>query len=132
MNASDIIRLLNSNHYPPADLTAVEKLCRDYPEFSAAHLLKVRILEAQGQDKQKELKLAAVYAMNRMKLLQLVQEVEKGPEPEPEPESGEEDTGIIQGRFDIEYARAGGEHVGKVHLRGRAHQRHAGTGNRPA
>ena len=86
MNASDIIRLLNSTHYPPADLAEVEKLCRDYPEFSTAHLLKVRILEAQGRDKQRELKLAAVYTMNRKKLLQLVKEVEKGPEPEAGPD----------------------------------------------
>ena len=96
MNASDIIRLLNSTHYPPADLAEVEKLCRDYPEFSTAHLLKVRILEAQGHDKQSEVKLAAVYAMNRMKLLQLVKEVENVPEPEAEPEGAKEDTEIIQ------------------------------------
>ena len=94
MNASDIVRLLNSNHYAPADLEAVDKLCRDYPEFTTAHLLKVRLLEALGHDKQQQLKVAAVYSMNRQKLLQLVTEVE--PVAEPEPETVEEETEIIQ------------------------------------
>jgi hypothetical protein len=94
MNASDIVRLLNSNHYAPADLEAVDKLCRDFPEFTTAHLLKVRLLEAMGHDKQQELKVAAVYSMNRQKLLQLVTEVE--PVSEPEPETEEEETEIIQ------------------------------------
>jgi len=94
MNASDIVRLLNSNHYAPADLEEVDKLCRDFPEFSTAHLLKVRILEALGYEKQKQLKVAAVYSMNRQKLLQLVSEVEQIPEQETEtPEEKEE---IIQ------------------------------------
>jgi hypothetical protein len=94
MNSSDIVRFLNSNHYSPADLEEVNNLCRDYPEFSTAHLLKVRILEALGHDKQDQLKVAAVYSMNRKKLLQLVSEVERIPEPEPEPHL--EHTEIIQ------------------------------------
>jgi len=94
MNASDIVRLLNTNHYAPADLEEVNKLCRDYPEFSTAHLLKVRILEALGYEKQEQLKLAAVYSMNRKRLLQLVTEVEQIPEPVTE--SAVEDTEIIQ------------------------------------
>jgi hypothetical protein len=93
MNASDIIRLLNTNHYAPADLEEVSKLCRNFPEFSTAHLLKVRIMEALGYEKQQQLKIAAVYSMNRKKLLQLVTEVkqttEAGPEPEPVEEIGE-------------------------------------------
>ena len=93
MNASDIIRLLNTNHYAPADLEEVNKLCRNFPEFSTAHLLKVRIMEALGYEKQQQLKIAAVYSMNRKKLLQLVAEVkqnsEAGPEPEPVDEIGE-------------------------------------------
>ena len=93
MNASDIIRLLNTNHYAPADLEEVNKLCRNFPEFSTAHLLKVRIMEALGYEKQQQLKIAAVYSMNRKKLLQLVSEVkqnsEAGPEPEPVDEIGE-------------------------------------------
>jgi len=93
MNASDIIRLLNTNHYAPADLDEVNKLCRNFPEFSTAHLLKVRIMEALGYEKQQQLKIAAVYSMNRKKLLQLVSEVkqnsEAGPEPEPVDEIGE-------------------------------------------
>jgi hypothetical protein len=89
MDASDIVRLLNSNHYAPADLAEVEKLCRDFPEFSAAHLLKVRIMEALGYEKQQQLKLAAVYSMNRKKLLELVKEVELNLEPEPVTEGKE-------------------------------------------
>ena len=60
MNASDIIRLLNTNHYAPADLEEVNKLCRNFPEFSTAHLLKVRIMEALGYEKQQQLKIAAI------------------------------------------------------------------------
>jgi len=82
MNASDIVRLLNSDHYAPADLDEVNKLCRVLPEFSTAHLLKVRIMEALGYEKQQQLKVAAVYSMNRKKLLQLVTELERSREPE--------------------------------------------------
>ena len=98
MNASDIIRLLNTNHYAPADLDEVNKLCRNFPEFSAAHLLKVRIMEALGYEKKQQLKVAAVYSMNRKKLLQLVNEVKQAsePEPEPEPEPVDEIGEIIQ------------------------------------
>ena len=85
MNASDIIRLLNTNHYAPADLDEVNKLCRNFPEFSTAHLLKVRIMEALGYEKKQQLKVAAIYSMNRKKLLQLVSEVKQASEPEPEP-----------------------------------------------
>jgi len=85
MNASDIIRLLNTNHYAPADLDEVNKLCRNFPEFSTAHLLKVRIMEALGYEKKQQLKVAAVYSMNRKKLLQLVSEIKQASEPEPEP-----------------------------------------------
>ena len=96
MNASDIIRLLNTNHYAPADLEEVNKLCRDFPEFSTAHLLKVRIMEALGYEKQQQLKIAAVYSMNRKKLLQLVTEVKQTPGAGPEPEPADETTEIIQ------------------------------------
>ena len=85
MNASDIIRLLNTNHYAPADLEEVNKLCRNSPEFTTAHLLKVRIMEALGYEKQKQLKIAAVYSMNRKKLRQLVTEAKLAPEEEPAP-----------------------------------------------
>jgi hypothetical protein len=94
MNASDIVRLLNSNHYAPADLEEVDKLCKEYPEFSTAHLLRVRILEALGHDKQQQLKVAAVYSMNRKQLLKLVTEVEQIPEQETE--VAEEKEEIIQ------------------------------------
>jgi hypothetical protein len=72
----------------------VNKLCIDFPEFTAAHLLKVRILEALGYEKQKELKLAAVYSMNRKKLHQLVTEVRKTTEVAAE--STDESPDIIQ------------------------------------
>jgi len=96
MNASDIIRLLNTNHYAPADLEEVNKLCSNFPEFSTAHLLKVRIMEALGYEKQQQLKVAAVYSMNRKKLLQLVSEVKKSSETEAEPEALDENAEIIQ------------------------------------
>ncbi len=94
MNASDIIRLLNTKHYAPADLDEVNNLCRNFPEFTAAHILKVRIMEALGHEKQQQLKVAAVYSMDRKKLFQLVTEVVQPSEPEPEPV--DETTEIIQ------------------------------------
>ncbi|MEA3460459.1 MAG: hypothetical protein U9R49_01185 [Bacteroidota bacterium] len=94
MNASDIIRLLNTTHYAPADLEEVNKLCRNFPEFSTAHLLKVRIMEALRHKKRKELKVAAIYSMNRKKLLQLVTEAKQPLEPEPAP--SDESAEIIQ------------------------------------
>jgi len=96
MNASDIIRLLNTSHYAPADLEEVNKLCREFPEFSTAHLLKVRVMEALGYEKQEQLKVAAVYSMNRTKLLQLVTEIKQIEKSEPEEELSEENTNIIE------------------------------------
>ncbi len=94
MNASDIIRLLNTKHYAPADLDEVNNLCRNFPEFTAAHILKVRIMEALGHEKQQQLKVAAIYSADRKKLFQLVTEVVQPSEPEPEPV--DETTEIIQ------------------------------------
>ncbi|MBE9517075.1 MAG: hypothetical protein IMY68_00860, partial [Bacteroidetes bacterium] len=96
MNASDIIRLLNTNHYAPADLDEVNTLCGSFPEFSIVHLLKVRIMEALGHEKQQQLKLAAVYSMNRKKLLQLVTEVKQTEKPEPQPEPQDVISEIIE------------------------------------
>ena len=48
MDASDLIRLLTTDHYSPADLEQVKDLCRNYPMFNLAHMLKVRIREALG------------------------------------------------------------------------------------
>jgi hypothetical protein len=56
-------------------------------------MLKVRVLEALGREKQKQLKIAAVYSMDRKKLFQLVTDVVK--QEEPEPEAVDEDNGII-------------------------------------
>ncbi len=96
MNASDIIRLLNTNHYAPADLEEVNKICRNFPEFGIAHMLKVRIMETLGYENQKQLKIAAVYSMDRKKLFKLVTEVKLPSEPETEPEPVDDSTGIIQ------------------------------------
>ena len=87
MNASDIVRLLNTDHYAPADLDEVNNVCRNYPEFGIAHMLKVRIMEVLGHDKDKELKVAAVYAMDRKKLYQLVNEVNEAVEKQAETEA---------------------------------------------
>jgi len=97
MDASDIIRLLQTSHYSPADLEEVNKVCRNNPEFTAAHLLKVRIMEALGYDKQKQLKIAAVYSMDRTKLFQLVTGVVQpaGKEAELETDSGDPTSEII-------------------------------------
>jgi len=75
MDPSEFIRLLNTDHYSPADLEEVNDMCRNYPMFSLAHMLKVRIKEALGQDKDADLKVAAVYSSDRKKLFQLVTEV---------------------------------------------------------
>jgi hypothetical protein len=81
MNSSDIIRLLNTNHYAPADLEEVNKLCRIFPEFSIAHILRVRIMEALGYENKQQLKVAAVYSVDRKKLFQLVKEVGASTDP---------------------------------------------------
>ena len=98
MNASDIVRLLNTNHYAPADLDEVNDICRNFPEFGIAHMLKVRIMEVLGHEKDQQLKLAAVYAMDRKKLFQLVTELHQpvSPEPDAEMEQEVEPTGAIQ------------------------------------
>ncbi len=89
MDASDIVRLLYTTHYSPAELDEVNKICRTFPEFSTAQLLRVRIMEVLRREKQEQLKIAAVYAMNRQKLYQLVTEVKHLTEPEPEEEEKE-------------------------------------------
>ncbi len=72
MDPSDIIRLLSTQHYAPANLEEVKDLCRNYPEFNLAHMLKVRIMESLGQNKEKDLKIAAVYSSDRFKLYKLI------------------------------------------------------------
>ncbi|MCK4747569.1 MAG: hypothetical protein KAT15_11055 [Bacteroidales bacterium] len=94
MDSSDIIRLLSADHYAPADLEEVSDVCRNYPMFNLAHMLKVRIREVLGNDKKAELKLAAVYSSDRKKLHQLVTEVVKSQFPEEEVIP--EETGGIQ------------------------------------
>ena len=91
MDVTDINRLLGSGHYSPADLEQVDNLCRNYPMFSLAHVLKVRIMETLGRDKDTALKKAAVYVADRRMLRQLVTEVTRvsGEEGEALPEEPE-------------------------------------------
>ena len=93
MNSSDFMRLLSTDHYSPADLEEVRGLCRHYPMFNLAHILKVRIHEALGMDKKKELKLAAVYSCDRKRFYDLVREV-SGEDQDQEEETSEETEGI--------------------------------------
>ncbi len=93
MNASDFKHLIETEHYSPADLEKVNDLCRNYPLFSLAHMLKVRIRESLGYEKEKELKVAAVYAADRRKLFQCVTEVTR-PAPVEEEVLPEEPEGI--------------------------------------
>jgi hypothetical protein len=79
MDPSDIIRLLSTHHYAPANLEEVRDLCRNYPEFNLAHLLKVRILESLGHNTRRDLKIAAIYSSNRTKLYQLVTKANQEP-----------------------------------------------------
>jgi len=85
MNSSDFIRLLSADHYSPADLDEVRDLCRHYPMFNLAHMLQVRIKEVLGQDKERELKRAAVYASDRKRFYHFISEVVSTPVPEEEP-----------------------------------------------
>lgn len=97
MDATDIIRLLNTDHYSPANLEEVNDLCRNYPMFNLAHLLKVRIGTALGRSMEEELKVAAIYAADRGRLFRLVREVM--------PDSGEKEEGPEQkGGEDIQFA----------------------------
>ena len=96
MDPSDIIRLLSTDHYSPANLEDVNDLCRNYPMFSLAHMLKVRIREALGHEKETELKVAAVYSSDRRKLYQLVTEVIQPQLPEPKDELLPEEPAGIQ------------------------------------
>lgn len=94
MDASDFKHLIETDHYAPADLERVNDLCRNYPMFNLAHMLKVRIRESLGYEKEKELKLAAVFASDRRKLFRMVTEVSR-PEPVEEEPIQEEPEGIV-------------------------------------
>jgi hypothetical protein len=95
MDAAEIIRLLNTNHYSPANLEEVNDLCRNYPMFSLAHMLRARIKTALGQPADDSLKLAAIYAGDRGRLMSLVMEFAPASVAEPAEETTPEDsTGI--------------------------------------
>jgi hypothetical protein len=96
MDASDVIRLLNTSHYSPANLEEVNDLCRNYPMFNLAHMLKVRIREALGHQKEEELRLAAVYSSDRRQLYALVNEIALHNVPETEEEEASPDPVGIQ------------------------------------
>jgi hypothetical protein len=91
MDASQFKHLINADHYSPADLEQVNDLCRNYPMFNLAHLLKVRIRESLAYKKEVELKVAAVYASDRRKLYRLVAELSRPVEEE----TPSEDEGIV-------------------------------------
>ncbi len=94
MDASDFKHLIETDHYAPDDLEKVNDLCRNYPMFNLAHMLKVRIREALAYEKEKELKVAAVYAADRRKLFRMVTEVSRPEIIEEEPVQAEPE-GII-------------------------------------
>jgi chemotaxis protein histidine kinase CheA len=96
MDTTDIIRLLNADHYSPANLEEVNDLCRNYPMFNVGHLLKLRILEALGHPLEDELRLAAVYSSDRVRLLQLIREVVREAPTEEEQGMEEKETAPIE------------------------------------
>jgi hypothetical protein len=85
MDASDFNRLLETDHYSPADLEQVSNVCRNYPMFNLAHMLKVRIRGVLGYELDPDLKVAAIYAGDRRKLYQLVHGVVRPAMPDEEP-----------------------------------------------
>ncbi len=95
MDATEIIRLLNTDHYSPANLEEVNDLCRNYPMFNIGHMLKLRMLEALGHPLENELGLAAVYSGDRGRLYHLIREVIPEVSADEE-ETGEPDTGPIE------------------------------------
>ena len=90
MDASQFKHLINADHYSPADLEQVNDLCRNYPMFNLAHMLKVRIRESLAYKKEVELKVAAVYAADRRELFRLVTELSRPKEEEAPSEDQEE------------------------------------------
>jgi hypothetical protein len=96
MDTTDIIRLLNTDHYSPANLEEVNDLCRNYPMFNVGHLLKLRIMEALGRPLEDELRLAAVYSSDRVRLLQLVREVVREVPADEEEVAEEQETASIE------------------------------------
>ena len=91
MDTSYFKHLINADHYSPADLEQVNDLCRNYPMFNLAHMLKVRVRESLAYDKEQELKLAAIYAADRRKLFSLVAAVSSPPVVEEEASVMEEE-----------------------------------------
>lgn len=79
MDTSDLMRLLNADHYSPADLEEVSGICRNYPMFGLAHMLRVRIRGVLGQEKERDLKLAAVYSSDRKRLFEFIHEMKATP-----------------------------------------------------
>ena len=97
MDVNELIRLLNTDHYSPAILEEVNDLCRNYPMFNLAHMLKVRIRTALGHSTEQELKMAAIYAADRSRLMDLVRELAPTMVEEEEAEKAEKEVEGIEG-----------------------------------
>ncbi|MBN1133188.1 MAG: hypothetical protein JXA39_08970 [Bacteroidales bacterium] len=72
MNSESFIKFLNSEQYTEEDLNSITDICRSYPMFNLAHMLKIRILDKLGREYGDELKLAAIYSSDRGRLYKFV------------------------------------------------------------
>ena len=72
MNSEEFVKLLSAKYYTREELQSVSDICRSYPMFNVAHMLKVRILERLKLNKERDLMMAAVYAGDRKKLFEFV------------------------------------------------------------
>lgn len=72
ISSEEFIRLLTAKQYSQKDLQAVTDICRAYPMFNTAHMLKVRILDKLQMDIDSDLKLAGIYAGDRRKFFEFV------------------------------------------------------------
>ena len=72
IQSEEFIKLLSADHYSRDDLNNVIDICRAYPMFNLAHMLKVRILESLDLEREKDLQLAAVYAGDRKRFYEFV------------------------------------------------------------
>ena len=72
LNSKQFIRLLSADHYTKDELQEVNDICRSYPMFNLAHMLKVRIMEKLSLENESELHLAAVYTSDRRRLFEFV------------------------------------------------------------
>jgi len=90
MDVSEFKRLLTADHVAPADLEQVANLCRNYPSFGLAHMLRVRMMKMLSHEHEPELKRAAVYAVDRQRLYDLVHETGPVPVAQENPQESED------------------------------------------